>query len=112
MHDRYQPLGLGCEAQRLTVALAVIKQALLIVLNQLKRDSASIDDAGSSAEPAEVLEVALSTDDRRLGVVVNPKPNDVLITIGLKRRHRNPFRGGRRGQIRGSSLPRDAASPT
>jgi hypothetical protein len=87
MANRNEPLCLRGEGERSSVSLAVLEQVLLVALQKLERDFARVLDAMPVAETDESAEVLSPAVDRRLRVVVNAHPEQVLGCVGFDRRH-------------------------
>ena len=85
--DGYEPLGLGAERKRLSVALAVGEQTLLIGEQQLEGHLLGLFDAAVLREGDEVAQVATSVLDGGLGVVVDLHPFQVVADFPLDRCH-------------------------
>lgn len=85
--DRDESLYLRGDGERLPALLAVLEQLPLVALQELERDRICRVDPVLLAEAAEVAEIATPAADRRVGVVVNTHPEQVLVDIDLDRRH-------------------------
>jgi hypothetical protein len=85
--DRDESLSLRGDGKWPAISLAVVEQPLLVALQELIGDCAGLFDSVLVTEAAEVAEIAAAAADRRVGVVVDPHPKQVLLDLGFDRCH-------------------------